>query len=176
MDAYQYFYNSSGEEVGSAPVGTLEFDARSGHQHWHFHDFAAYNLLNSKGTLMVRSLKDGFCIAPTDPIDLLVANASWQPELVGLQSACGGQGALSLREALTVGWGDTYDQSRPGQEFDITDLPAGEYLIQVVANPDAVLYEVDRSNNESRRTVIIAGPPGGTRSVSVPPYGSIDAP
>ena len=47
MDAYQYFYDAGGNEVGARLAGTMEWDARDGHLHWHFTDFAQYNLLKA---------------------------------------------------------------------------------------------------------------------------------
>jgi hypothetical protein len=175
MDAYQYFYNSRGQQVGSAPTGTLEFDHRTGHNHWHFTDFATYQLLDANQQLAVRSGKEAFCLAPTDPIDLLVRSAEWRPSSTGLATACGGESALAIREALPVGWGDTYIQSLPGQSFDITDLPNGTYYIEVVANPENKLFEASTSNNTSLRKVILGGTPGA-RTVQTPPVGLVDAP
>jgi hypothetical protein len=76
---------------------------------------------------------------------------------------------------LDVGSGDTYAQFRPGQSFDVTDLPNGEYFIEVKANPENRLVESSTKNNVALRKVIL----GGTlhhRTVKVPPVGVIDAP
>ena len=45
MDAYQYFFDGDGNQVGYQPVGHMEWDARPSHQHWHFEDFARYSLV-----------------------------------------------------------------------------------------------------------------------------------
>jgi len=100
------------------------------------------------------SRKEAFCLAPTDPINLLVKSANWKPGSTGLGSACGGKRALSITETLDVGWGDTYSQSLPGQLFDITGRPNGTYYIEVRANPDDRLYEGQTNNNVSLRKVI----------------------
>ena len=55
-----------------ASAGTLEYDNRDGHDHWHFRDFAAYSLLDADSAGVVDSGKEAFCLAPTDPIDLTV--------------------------------------------------------------------------------------------------------
>jgi hypothetical protein len=174
MDAYQYFYDTKGEQVGWAPTGTLEYDTRDGHSHWHFTDFARYSLLAADKKEVVRSGKEAFCLAPTDAIDLTVKGANWKPASTGLGSACGDASSLAIRETLDVGWGDTYEQFRPGQSFEITGLPNGTYWIQVLANPDNRLYERSRSNNTSLRKVVLGGTPGA-RTVTVPPYQGIDA-
>ena len=74
MDAYQYFYDGQ-EVVGKAEVGTLEFDLRDGHHHWHLQQFAAYSLLSGDQSHVAKSRKQSFCIVPTDPIDLSLDGA-----------------------------------------------------------------------------------------------------
>lgn len=172
MDAFQYFYED-GAVVGKVAAGQLEYDTRDGHQHWHFRDFAAYSLLDADKTKVLDSGKEAFCLAPTDPIDLTVDGAEWRPWLTDLGTACGEQGSLWIREVLETGWGDTYAQYRPGQSFEITDLPNGTYFIRVLANPDDVLLESSAANNEALRKVKIHGKPG-ERWVEVPAYGLID--
>ena len=78
MDAYQYFYDGQ-DVVGKAPVGTLEFDLRDGHHHWHLQQFAAYRLLTADQTHVAKSRKQSFCIVPTDPIDLSLDAAERRP-------------------------------------------------------------------------------------------------
>jgi hypothetical protein len=175
MDAYQYFYNAQGKQVGYQTTGTLEWDGRDGHNHWHFTDFARYSLLNAKQTEVVRSQKEAFCLAATDAIDYTVKNANWHPGNTDLHTACGDHGSLSVREVLDVGSGDTYEQTLPGQSFDITNLANGTYYVQVTANPEHRLYEASTKNNVALRQVIL----GGTkhhRTVKVLPVGVITAP
>ncbi|WP_264926738.1 lysyl oxidase family protein [Streptomyces sp. A012304] len=175
MDAYQYFYDANGKQVGYTPTGTMEWDPRVGHEHWHFTDFASYRLLSADKTKEVRSGKEAFCLANTDAIDYTVKNANWHPYNTDLSTACGEQNSISVREVLDVGSGDTYTQYRPGQSFDITDLPNGTYYIEVLANPAKRLKETSLNNNVSLRKVVLGGTPGA-RTVSVPPYELIDTP
>jgi hypothetical protein len=171
MDGYQYFYKD-GQAMGRAPAGTLEFDNRRGHKHWHFQQFAAYRLLSADQSEVVKSKKEAFCLAPTDPIDLSLAGANWAPE-TGLSTACGAPESIWIRETLPLGWGDTYYQGLPGQSFDITDVPNGTYYIEVQANPLGVLKEQDATNNSQLREVILKGRPGH-RKVEVPAWHGID--
>jgi hypothetical protein len=175
MDAYQYFYDAKGRQVGYTPTGTMVWDPRVGHQHWHFTDFASYRLMGADKHEIVRSGKEAFCLANTDAIDYTVKNADWQPQNTDLATACGVENSISVREELGVGNGDTYSQERPGQSFDISSLPNGTYYIEVIANPDHRLRETSLSNNVTLRKVILGGTPGA-RTVTVPPYDLIDAP
>ena len=172
MKAYQYFWQN-GKIIGRARAGTMGFDSKNGHDHWHFEQFAQYRLLNSAQNLAVRSHKVGFCIAPTDPVDLVPPTAVWQPGFLGFGGQCGSPTALWVQEIMPTGWGDTYFQDIAGQSFDITRVPNGTYYIEVAANPEKVLHETDTSNDASLRKVILGGK-RGHRTVRVPAYDGID--
>ena len=173
MRAWQYFY-SHGRVVGRTRAGTMGFDSKPGHVHWHFEQFAQYRLLNANKSLVVRSRKVGFCIAPTDSINLTLPNATWLPGFLGFGGACGSPSALWVRESLPLGWGDTYFQFLPGQSFNINKLPNGVYYIEIIANPNHVLKESNYKNNISLRKVVLGGTPGH-RTVKVPAIHGIDA-
>jgi hypothetical protein len=176
MDAYQYFYDAAGNEVGSSKAGTLEWDPREGHMHWHFTAFATYRLLDSTKKLTKRSGKEAFCLAPTDPINLNLPTAQWKPASTDLSTACGTESAISIREVLDVGWGDTYGQYLPGQSFNVTNLANGTYYIEVLANPDQKLVESNPNNNSALRKIKLGGKVGGKRTLKVYPYAGIKAP
>jgi hypothetical protein len=173
MDAYQYFYDENGEPTGSAQIGTMHWHNAPSHHHWHFLDFARYRLLDADKQGIVRSRKQSFCLANTDAIDYTVPGANWHPWNTDLSTACGGYDALSVREVLDVGSGDTYTQWRAGQAFRLEGLPNGTYYIEVKANPTGNLYETDESNNVSYRKIIIGGTPEH-RTVRVRPVGMVD--
>jgi hypothetical protein len=172
MKAWQYFYKH-GRVVGRTRAGTMGFDGKPGHTHWHFEQFARYRLLNASKSLALRSRKVGFCIAPTDSIDLAIPNATWQPGFLGFGGECGAPSALWVREELPLGWGDTYFQFLSGQSFNITNLPNGVYYIEIIANPHRVLHESNYNNNVSLRKIILGGTPGN-RTVKVPAFHGID--
>ncbi|MFF5296673.1 lysyl oxidase family protein [Paractinoplanes globisporus] len=172
MDAYQYFFDAKGNQVGSQQAGTMEWDDRVGHKHWHFTDFAQYNLLDSTQKLAVRSGKEAFCLANTDAVDYTIPNAKWRPENTDLSTSCGANTVVAVREVLDIGNGDTYTQDRPGQSFEITDLPNGTYYIQVMANPAKKLAETNTANNTALRQIILGGTPA-ERTLTVPPVSGI---
>jgi len=173
MKAYQYFWKN-GRIIGRARAGTMGFDGKPGHTHWHFQQFAQYRLLNKAKTNVVRSRKVGFCIAPTDPVSLLMPHALWQPNFTGFFSgACGSPSALSVQEMMPIGWGDTYEQFLPGQAFNITKIPNGTYYIEIIANPNKVLHESKYRNDVSLRKIILGGTLGH-RTVKVPAVHGID--
>ncbi|OEJ23700.1 protein-lysine 6-oxidase [Streptomyces agglomeratus] len=174
MDAYQYFYDANGKQVGYTPTGTMEWDPRRGHEHWHFTDFASYRLLKADQKEAVRSGKEAFCLANTDAVDYTVKNANWHPGNTDLSTACGQENSISVREVLDVGSGDTYTQDLPGQSFDITNLANGTYYIQVLANPEKRLKETSLTNNSALRKVVLGGS-AGARTVTVPAHDLVNA-
>jgi len=173
MDAYQYFFDAKGKEVGSVAAGTMEWDAREGHRHWHFTDFAQYNLLKANKKVAVRSGKEAFCLANTDAVDYTIANAKWRPDNTDLSSSCGQNTAVAVREVLDIGGGDTYTQDRPGQSFDITSVPNGTYYIEVKANPSNKLAELSTKNNTALRKIVIGGT-ATARTLKVPSVYGLD--
>jgi hypothetical protein len=160
MDAFQYFFDTDGNQVGHAPAGTMQWDARDGHHHWHFTDFARYRLLDSSKRFVMRSHKEAFCLANTDAVDFTLPGANWNPDGTDLHTACGNNRSLAVREVLDSGSGDTYFQFVPGQSFNITSLPNGIYFVEIMANPARRLHESDLTNNVSYRKVRLGGTPG----------------
>jgi hypothetical protein len=171
MRAWQYFSDANGNISGRLRVGEFHYDARPGHEHWHFEQFARYSLLDSARRQIVLSEKEAFCLAPTDAIDMTVPRADWIPYSTGLSTACGSQQSVWVREVLPTGWGDTYMQTLPGQSFDITNLPNGTYYISIAANPTGVLYERDTSNDVQLRQITLGGRQGNRTVVAAPWHG-----
>jgi len=172
MPAYQYFYRN-GKVIGRVRAGTMGFDSGKGHSHWHFQQFAEYRLLSAGRKVVVRSQKVGFCIAPTDAVDMLLPRAVWVPQFTGFGGQCGSPTALWVREMMPVGWGDTYQQFLAGQAFDVTGLPNGTYFVQVTANPEHLLRETRYGNDTSLRRIILSGT-RGHRHVKVLPFYGMD--
>jgi hypothetical protein len=169
MLAYQYFYKGK-QLVGRMRVGTMGF---SSYNAWHFNQFAQYFLLNKDKKVVVRSRKVGFCIAPSDGVNLLLPHATWVPTYTGIAGNCGDPAALWATEILPVGWGDTYVQTVPYQSFDINKVPNGTYYIEIVANPEHLLHEASTANDVSLRKVIISGTKLH-RKVRIPAWNGID--
>jgi hypothetical protein len=176
MNAYEYFFDSAGNAVGSAPAGTMYYDNRRGHHHWHLAQLVAYELVGPSGQV-VRSHKQSFCIAPTNAVDLTVPGADRSPLVFGGPGFGGSvcdlfsPNAIWLREQLPAGWGDTYTQSVAGQAFDITNLPNGRYQVDVQVNPLGVLTETTTADDLAVRVVRLSGPRGKRRATVAPWHG-----
>jgi hypothetical protein len=173
MDAYEYFFDPAGNVVGRAPAGTLEYDTRPGHNHWHLRQLASYELVGRSRT--ITSHKQSFCIAPTDPVDLTMPGA----EAAQVAFGFGGTvcdlfqpGSIWVREELPAGWGDTYTQQVAGQAFDLTNVPNGSYKIVVRVNPLGVLRETSTADDVAVRRIRLMGP-RDARRVEVAPWRGI---
>lgn len=171
MDAYQYFFDADGEQVGYEQVGELHFH-EGNHHHWHFQDFARYRLLDADKNPVRRSRKVSFCLANTDAVDYTVEGADWRPEGTDLSTACGYEGAQAIREVLSSGSGDTYYQYRTGQALRVEGLPNGVYYVAVEANPFRNILETDTGNNVALRKIRLGGTPTNRR-LRVAPVGLV---
>ncbi len=173
MAGYQYFFDTTGEQVGYERVGQFHWHQARTHRHWHFLDFARYSLLDADKREAVRSHKESFCLANTDAVDYTVEGADWRPQHTDLATSCGRRGSLSLRQVLSSGSGDTYAQFRAGQSFRVAGLPDGRYWIEVRGNPEGVLHEHSGANNAALRKIWLGTRRDGSRFVRVPQIGLI---
>ena len=132
-------------------VGSFVF--HPGHRHWHFEDFTMFELWShrpdgSLEELLATSGKMTFCLRDTDRVAPSLPDAAPRASF----TACGEE-----VQGISVGWGDTYGPSLPGQELDIGDLPDGRYAVRSTADPDNRLVETDETNNSAIGYVEVGG-------------------
>ena len=156
MAAYQ-----RGPDDRGGPAGALGWDGGR----WRLADVAGYSLLADDRTVARRGT-GAFCLAATDVVDHTIAGARWRPENTDPATACGTGDARSVRQVLDVGNGVTGE--RPGQSFDVTDLPNGIYHIRIIADPGRRLVELGTANNTALRTIVLGGT-ATERTVTAPP-------
>ncbi len=157
-DAYQRVYTHDAGGAWSIAsttlVGSFSFAGHETHNHWHFDDFALYELRNvaSDGsvgaTVLASSDKVTFCIVDTTPIDLGLPHAAPRSYL-----SCN----ITDSQGLSVGWGDTYTSNLAGQWVDITGVPSGTYYLVSTADPDNRLFETSDANNAAAVKIRIKG-------------------
>lgn len=124
------------------PRGNPEFQFSACHGHYHFDSYADYRLLDQRGRVVARGHKQAFCL-----VDLWRPNGSRgnpNPQF----THCGFQG-------ISAGWSDIYHRGLDCQWVDITGVPAGRYVLEVVVNPNGALRETNYSNNVARAEVQI---------------------
>lgn len=135
--------------LGDPSANTL-FEYSSCHDHFHFTGYAAYRLLNEAGEVAATGHKQAFCLLDYDP----------------LSDGSGPAKYTCMFQGIQAGWSDIYESTLPCQWVDITDVPGGEYMLEVRVNFDHILMESDFTNNDTVVPVTIPGNtcPNGCRA------------
>lgn len=106
------------------------------HQHYHYHRYANYRLLDEDGEVAATGSKQAFCLIDVQRVD---------PDAGPRQYDCGNQG-------VSVGWADVYSSALDCQWIDVTGVPAGTYTVEIEVNPDRLIPEMSYENNVARAT------------------------
>jgi hypothetical protein len=177
--------------VGDADINIgdprIHYDANDGlyelavcHQHFHFRNYAIYQLIDPRTGHVWKAAKRGFCMLDTDPNPAYMGQAPGSPEY----RSCGDLGH-SGNQGISHGWTDTYRFFLGGQYFVLDGgdgqpvIPPGDYIIRVTANPPFApgsgnpcrfldpatglchaLEESDYSNNVGEALITIPDHPG----------------
>ncbi len=146
MRAFQVIVQRDGStRTLPAPGGLLRYVRSTDHSHWHYRPFERYSLTTDDGTPVARDAKSGFCLGDRYRAGGVRAAAP-RPVYVG---ACGLRrpGRLTVREGISVGWGDDYAGYLEGQSIDVTGVPAGRYRLVHTVNGTGALVEGTTANN-----------------------------
>jgi hypothetical protein len=120
------------------------FEFAQCHAHYHFRNYAVYQLVDAATGQVWRSAKRGFCMLDTDPNPAHMGQAPRSPYYL----SCGST-SIPGNQGISNGWTDTYRFDLAGQYFvlDAGDgqqpVPPGRYIIRVIANP---AYTPDAQN------------------------------
>ena len=140
---------------------TLQYVRSSDHSHWHVRNFMRYELRTADGVRVMRDRKTGFCLGDRYRVDQSLPGRA---PTARYSDRCG-KGAPRLREireGISIGWGDDYAPHLEGQEFDITGLAPGRYVIVHRVNPGRDIRESDYSDNASSLAIDLGWPRGRT--------------
>ena len=155
QEVFQRIYQEDGS---SRDVLAGEFVFHSSHSHIHFEGFAQYHLREvnpdgSVGDIVASGGKTSFCLInirqpfPEISRDALVVHGR------------GGNSCGSI-QGISTGYSDVYGSNLPDQWIDITDVPSGSYFLEVIADPDNSVREVDETNNVTRLQISVSNPFG----------------
>ena len=103
------------------------------HGHWHFSNFADYQLLDEENNVVATGHKQAFALIDLAPF--------WDDP---------GPGQYPLQDGtqgISVGWADIYSAGLDCQWIDITGVPSGDYFLEVHINFMENVEESDYSNN-----------------------------
>ena len=129
-------------------VGELHYVRSPDHQHWHLVGFDHYELRRAgENGVLVSDRKTGFCLGDR----YLATNRllPGMPRYKVYRSRCGlGQtGLRSIREGISVGYGDDYKAFLEYQDLPLTGLDDGQYVLVHRVNADGGLRELTEANN-----------------------------
>jgi len=138
----------TGDLVIGSPENNPLFHFATCHGHWHFEDFAIYRLLDTNGVLVATGGKVGFCLADGN---------QWSPTAPHQDPFydCGYQG-------ISAGWADVYSAGLACQYIDVTDVPSGNYTLELEVDPSNLIPESNEANNTVQVVAII--PDGCTQA------------
>lgn len=106
-----------------------EYD--SCHQHYHYLNFASYQLVRADATVVALGHKQSFCLRDDERVVTGAPSSGYD---------CTDQG-------LSVGWSDVYAASLDCQFIDVTEVPPGDYWIRVEVNPSGAVAESRLDND-----------------------------
>ena len=133
--------------VRTVPLrAALQYVRSPDHSHWHLLGFMRYELRTADGVRVVRDRKTGFCLGDRYRAALALPGRAPDPRY---SERCG-KGAprlKSIREGISVGWGDNYSAHLEGQELEVTSLAPGRYVLVHRVNADRDLRESDYTDN-----------------------------
>jgi hypothetical protein len=103
-------------------------------QKWRLDGYEVFRLVDAKGQVVARGKKAGYCLM--DAMD--AAGTGRKPRYT-----CGEQG-------ITPGWADLYANRDDCQWVDVTDVPDGDYTLEIEVDPEHRWTESDEANNVTR--------------------------
>jgi hypothetical protein len=120
------------------------FEYSACHGHYHFVDFTDYKLLDAAGGVVAQGHKQSFCLISMVELETpsVPAPPGTRPEPEPLEG--GEHGGCNF---LRAGWADIYGVGTPCQWVDITDVPEGDYVLQLSVNPLGRVAESVTDNN-----------------------------
>lgn len=142
------------------------FEFHPSHHHWHFDDFADYELRKDDpytGAVVAKAEKVSFCL-----IDVARIRGYHTP--ITIAANCLVQDGT---QGIDVGYADVYDSFLPGQLIDLdadpaNPIPAGNYFLVNTVNPAKAIWEINDDAVANSGVVSVRIPPAPGQNSSAP--------
>jgi Lysyl oxidase len=166
MTAAQLIRREDGSAATRPLRATLRFVVSETHRHWHLLGFEQYELRTPSGKTVGRDRKTGFCLGDRYDAHATSRLPGEPPRAVWTQECGRGQiERLRIEEGLSPGFGDDYVPLLEGQYVDVTDLPAGSYVLVHRVNADRDIREASYANNAASALLELRRNGAGTATV-----------
>lgn len=158
QDVYQRIYNDSGQFDHERLIGSFPNSDSVAPRHLWLEGIAQYNLrevLAGNGVGEILGSMNKISMAVVD-------SAAYDKSLPGApQSSVYNSVALNPL-GISIGWADIYSRGLPGQWVPATGLPAGDYWLEVIADPFNRIEESNETNNTTRILITLPDVPEPT--------------
>lgn len=142
---FEVEHRPDGQINHDLPGATLVYETNDGHNHWHFHDAAAYSLLGAGGSVAAAQ-KVAFCMTDSEPIPGVTNPPPSQFGAANGNCADGRPDAANAHMGITPGWRDKYWFGLWFQWIDISDVQPGAYVLRAEVDPQGLVPEADEQN------------------------------
>ena len=160
MPALQRVRLSDGGTRTYPRVGHWRYNHSSHHVHWHLLHYQRYELRRADGSVLVRDRKSGFCLGDRYGIaGGRVLNRVARPVFTGFCNLYEPD-AASVDGGTSVGFSDRYHSRLDGQNVDVTNVPAGEYVLVHRTNTQLLIRELRYTNNAASVAIRLTRPNG----------------
>jgi hypothetical protein len=160
MPALQRVRLSDGGTRTYPRVGLWHYNHSPHHVHWHFLYYQRYELRSQGGKVLVRDRKSGFCLG--DRYGVAAGRVLNRVRRAVYTGYCNlyQPGATTVDGGTSVGFSDRYHSRLDGQNVDVTNVPAGDYVLVHKTNVRLLIRELRYSNNAASVAIRLTRPNG----------------
>lgn len=158
FDVDQFVYDDGNAAPEVNQIGTFYFHRAPGHDHFHFEDFARYELWTQRG--YDRAAANGFTsgqpLVKSKKISFCVQDSSQVGESPALVPVYRTLPCSPLMQGISVGWADLYDWTLDDQWLDVGQhpLPDGTYVVRIIGDPSNKIYESSNKADPTRESEV----------------------
>ncbi len=154
---FQKIYSKTGNSFSERKIktGTIYFDSKPGHNHYHVDDWIEMRLVQQvkgKRVIVCKGQKVSYCLFTTGMLYEKDSSSYINKKIYGRNMpnyALGEYYACSLaKQGISVGGYDYYGMMYEGQFLQLPKgLKNGEYILEIEVDPEHKYKESDESNN-----------------------------